>query len=116
MAFKDFISRVVERKREKKEELKRIERTQRFQEQLEERKLSANERELIGIRNKDREKMIRSELQEFRRQESDEMWRGKSGNPLFVENIVHDNKGLFDSGNLFPNDTSVLRGKKLFFK
>jgi len=96
-----ILKNILEKMKARKEMAKQYQNEQRIQEVYQERKLSANERELMNLMEKDRQEVIKREL-ERRRKEMQHRWMsGKDGNPAYLPNVVHDDKNLFRHTHLF---------------
>ena len=99
---------LIRKARGKKEEKQDYERHRHIEENYSEKKMNSNERELLEWREKERQIMIKRELEDFRKRENEEVWSGKKGNPLYAKNVVAGQKNLFDgSNNLFSKKTEV---------
>jgi hypothetical protein len=103
--------------KENKEEKEGFERQQRIVENFEAKKMSADERELRRFQKEEREKMIKQTLQGFRKKKQDEIWRGKTSNPIHAPNVTVGDKELFNSGsNLFLKKSDLFDRDDLFFR
>lgn len=81
--------------RNQREERQSIEKQQRAIELMEEKKLSANERELQRFQKQDYDAKVKTALENYRKRENDEVWSGRSTNPLYAQNVVAGQKELF---------------------
>lgn len=111
-----IIQDILKKFKEKKEERKSYERGRRIEEGYEEKKLSANERELLKFKNIEREKKIKKVLDNYRKKEKDEIWRGKKSNPIYAPNIIKDNKNLFKGKSLFMGKGNLFKNKNMFMR
>ena len=96
-----IIQNLIKSWKEKKEEKKRMENLQKWQEQIDTKKLNANERELMRFKEEQRQERIKAELGKFRKARMNKIWRGKTFNPVYAPNIIKDDKNLFKNNNLF---------------
>ena len=107
--IQDWVSKL----KEKKAQVKDFETQRHIEERYEERKLSANERELLRWREKKRQAAIKKALDRVRKVEQHELWRGKTGNPLYNKNIIKDDKKQLKSKNQFLHKDSVLKTRNI---
>lgn len=124
MGFREILSALTERNREKKAMFKQAEAEMRIQEMLEQRKLSANERELNRFQKEDREVQIKEELELHRQERKEEIEFGH--NPLNTPNITnHSDFEILKEKNLFMghkknmfmgHEANVLRNNKNLLK
>ena len=111
-----------ERNKGRKELISQMDERMRAEEILEQRKKSANERELEMFVKEDREESIKSQLQKMRKIRDDDIKFGH--NPLNAPNITNHvdfeilkQKNLFKGkSNMFSNHTSVLKGNPKLLK
>jgi len=119
MSFKEILQNIGKKSKERKEKFKEIDEEIRMHEIIEDRKKSSNERELENFMKKYREQQIKKKLEEFRKREKHEINFG--ANPLYVKNIVKDNKNLLKAnlfkgkGNMFTNQKNIIKGNKKLF-
>jgi len=93
----------------KHERFKDMQREDRMERILEERKKNANERELERFIEEDRQKRIKIALDEYRKKRKDEFFHGE--NMLKQKNIFKGHKSILHQ------DFDILKGgKKLFMK
>lgn len=111
-----LIQDAIRKWRNKKAEKEDYEREQRIMEGYEQRKLSADERELIRWEEQERQKRIKAALKSFRERENEEVWSGKKGNPVFTPNVIAGQKELFKGDeNLFMKKSNFFDQPDLFF-
>jgi hypothetical protein len=122
MGFSDIIEKIRERKRERKEMFKQMENQVRMQELIEERKKSANERELERFLKEQREENIKEQLTDFRKQRQFDI--AHNHNPLDVKNITNHTEwnvlkernqfsgksNMFNQGGILKNNNKLLKG------
>ena len=96
MGIKEILAKLTE----KKDLRDRYAMERRIAERYEEKKLSANERELIEYRRQEREKKIKQIVDNIRRKKGDEFYRGKISNLGKVPYVVYDKKDLFKGTSL----------------
>ena len=86
MGFKDILNKIKERKEIDKDMFKQAEAKLRIQKILEERQMSANERELIRFEKEEREEQIKENLDYYRKKR--QMDIDHNHNPLDTENVI----------------------------
>lgn len=109
-----LIQNLIRRMREKKEREKDFESDQHIAERYAEKKLSANERELIAFREQARQRRIKAELSLYRKRMRDDIWQGKKGNPAYAPNVVAGHKNLFNGKMDLLNDRGFLKQPNMF--
>ena len=97
------IKEILHKLREKKELRERYSMERRIAERYEEKKISANERELIRFKEAERQARIKKALEYYRKKENQEIFTGRSSNPAFIPYVVKDNKELYSHGSLFKS-------------
>jgi len=81
---------------------------------VEERMKSSDERELEGFYKREREKQIKRNLEEFRKQQQEETWHPKE-TVLDSPNIFKGGKSIMDQDHsVLDNGRNILHDKKLF--
>ena len=96
-----LIQNFIKGMKEKKEKLNDISTDEKIHEKLEQRKLSANERELNGHLEERRQEAIKRALIKIRKQKSNEFWH----------------KDVISQKDLFTNKKNIFKNqKKLFSK
>ena len=117
MGLKEIIAKLRARSQQRKEVKLNLENQYHAQESIETKRLSANERELNKYLEENRQKAIKRQLDYHRKVREHEMTYGH--NPVYIKNIVHDDKNLFRHKKLFSNPNTIIKNKqnnKLFFK
>jgi len=122
MGFKEIVKNFGSKNKEKREILKRMLEQDRMENTVEERKKSANQRELESYHKENYESKIKEELEYMRKKRRDDITFNH--NPIDVKNItsgtqweVLKEKNQFKSrGNMFANQPSTLRGDKNLLK
>lgn len=99
MGFKEILKNLTGSNKENKEMFKQAQTEQRIGEVLEERKKSANERELERYLKEEREEAIKEELQIHRKIRDDEIKFGH--NPLNTKNIMKAQWEVMKEKNMF---------------
>ena len=115
MGFKEFIENLGKGNKERKEMFREAEEQMRIQEMLENRKKSANERELERFMKEEREEQIKEQLEFYRRKRRDEI--NFAHNPLDAPNItsktewnVMKERNQFKGNqNMFSNQQNVIK-------
>ena len=109
-----LIQDYLRRMRERKARREGFEGEQHMTENFSQKKLSANERELMRYREEERQKRIKQELDYRRKQENDKMWSGHLHNPVDAQNVVAHQKNLFMGGNMFSQVPDVVTQPNIF--
>lgn len=112
MVFKEFLQKLNERKVQRKDKFREMSEDDKLVTLIEERKKSANQRELERYMNEDNEKMIKKQLEYARKKRSNEI---NSINCLNTPNITNhsdfsilkDKKLFVNRGNMFSNQRRV---------
>lgn len=111
--LKEFLAKYKERKNAETELDKQV----RMEQRVADRQLSNNERELIRFRKEARERLIKKQVEAYRKMENRELWNGKMNNPLNAPNIMRDNGNIFtNQKKLFTGGQNILRQKNIFTK
>lgn len=109
MGIKDFLDRL----RRKKDKYKEFEEDMNIQEKYYEKKKSANERELERYQNEAREKVIKAELDKWRKNHKHEVEFGHQ--ILAVPNVYKNEKQIIlKQQNLFSHRKNIHKHKRLF--
>jgi len=104
-----LLQNAIRKWKAKKEEKSDYERKQRVIEHFSEKKMSANERELIRFKKEEREEQIKVDLNNYRKKKQDEIWRGKKGNPIHTPNVTIGGKDMFkNEQNLFLKKSDLV--------
>lgn len=134
MGFKEVLSNLGKKQKERKELLKRMMEQDRLQNMVEERKKSANQRELERYMGEEKEKQIKEALEIMRKKRQNDI--NFNHNPLDTPNITNqvswevlkeknqfnNKKNMFSnqpfihksSNSLLKNNNKLLHGGKLF--
>ena len=112
MTIKDMIDSIREKSREKKEVLRQMEIEDRARHLLEEKKMSANERELNRFMKENREEQIKTRLEEMRRARKDDI--ELNHNPLDTPNVTKTGRELLKDKNLFAGKGNIFSANSLF--
>jgi len=108
MAISDILNKFLQRKKQFKE----MQAQQRMQELIEERKLSANERELNRYMNEEREEAIKRKLQQIHKFKNDEIWHGKT--MLATPNMFRGGGSIMNQPSMLRERTNILNQGRLF--
>lgn len=101
-----IIQDILAKVRAKKEKYAEAEDDIRMQKRLQEKQLNANERELNRYMEEDRQRMIKSMLEKYRKRKKDEFWHG---------NRLLDKKNIFQNHpSIMRNNTNLYRGRSLY--
>lgn len=101
MSVMDMVRKFQEKKHEKSAKFKTMQEDDRLNTMLEERKLSANERELLKIMKQKREDNIKVQLDKIHHSQNQDMWKSKHG--------------VLDKGiPITRNDRPILKEKNIF--
>jgi hypothetical protein len=122
MGFRDIISKLGEKRRERSEKFKEIEEDYRLQKMLEERQKSSNERELERFQKEEREENIKEALEFYRKQKDNDIRFGH--NPLDTPNVTNHTdwevlkeKNQFAAkGNMFVGQGNIHRSNPNLLK
>lgn len=115
MGFKEIIQRAKERKQEKKEMFKQMQNQDRMQELLEERKKSANLRELERYMKEEQEGEIKTQLEYMRKKRDQDIKFGH--NPLDTPNITKDAKWkVLKEKNMFKGKSNMFVNQPFIHK
>ena len=111
------LQNLIKKMRRQKEAKEGYEGEQRIIERYEEKKKSANERELDGYLNEIRETRIKQRIDGFRKQKQKELWSGKKGNPAYVKNVIAGQKAIFKNHKkIFLGKDAITNQKNIFVK
>ena len=114
MGIKDMMAGIRERKQEKKEEFRRMNDQVRMEEIINERKMSANERELNQYMKEDREAEIKIRLNQVRKVRDNDMKFGH--NPLNAPNTIKNpDWEVLKEKNIFTNQKNMFMNQKNLF-
>jgi len=112
-----IIQNIIRKLKEQKEEKKHMEDTQNWQEQIEAKKMSNNERLLRRFLEEERQKRIKNTVEKFQKRENDEVWSGKKWNPVYADNMFKNKKNIFKrEEKTFMGKAELLNGSNLFFR
>ena len=102
MGITDLIDRVREKGRDRKELLRKMDEQMRVEKILEDRKKSANERELERFMKEDREESIKFELQRARKEREEDI--KFNHNTLNIPNITKSKWEVMKEKNMFAGN------------
>jgi hypothetical protein len=105
MGLKDMIENRREKKKERKELMRKMDEQMRVEELLQERKKSSNERELDRFFKEDREEQIKLQLNEMRKKRDADIKFGH--NPLNTKNIMKAEWEVLREPNLFTGKSNI---------
>lgn len=115
MGVAEILDKIKERKREKKELIRRMDEQLRAEELLSERRKSANERELDKFMKEDREEFIKKQLEKARKLRDEDIRFGH--NPLDVKNITnHTDWQVLREKNMFGKKSNMFSGQEFIHK
>ena len=114
MCLREIIENVVEKKKQKKELFKSMQEQDRMQELIEERKMSANERELRRFMKESREENIKFQLGKMRKQREKEINFGH--NPLDTPNIMKAEWQIMKEKNMFKGNSNMFSNGEFIHK
>ena len=105
----DIVRKWKEKNTEKSERFKEMQEQDRLETMLQERKKSANQRELEAHYKKLQEDDIKAQLDRIRKQRTKESWKSK---PLFngKTTILHTDKSALSNGNTMFSKSNMFRG------
>jgi hypothetical protein len=105
MGIKEALAQIVEKRREKKLQLKQMEEQVRMEKLVEEKQKSSNERELERFLKEKRENAIKKQLDAFRKERQKQMWR---------DNKILSGKMPSGKPTMLKNDRPILKEKNIF--
>jgi hypothetical protein len=115
MGFKEIISKIGEKQRERKALLRQVDDEFRVQKMVEDRQKSANERELERFMKEEREDMIKQHLEIMRKKRDKEIKFGH--NPLDTPNITnHVDWEVLKERNMFMNNGNIFMNQEFIHK
>jgi hypothetical protein len=121
MGLKEIIENMRERKKDKKELIRKMDEQLKVEELLQERRKSSNERELERFWKEDKEERIKLQLEEMRKKRDKDI--KFNHNPLNAKNImksqweVMKEKNMFSKkSNMFSNSESILKNNPKLLK
>jgi len=113
MGLREWYDRVVR----KKDNFQQAQEMQQIERKLQERRLSADERELNKFLEEDRQRQVKEMLNQFRKRKQEEVWHGDTA--LDAPNIIANQKNLFkrkNEGNLFGWKSDNIGQGGMFFR
>ena len=111
MGLRDWYNKFVR----KRDEFSAVEEQDRIQSRIQEKKLSADERELNKFLEKERQRQVKEMLESYRKQEQEEIWHGKTA--LDTPNVITNQKNLFGGQkNMFGWKSNNLKSGGMFWK
>lgn len=119
MGIIDLVRKISEKKHEKSKKFKEMQEDDRLNTMLEERKLSANERELLKIMKQKREDNIKVQLDKIHKQQNTDMWKSKHGVLDKGISITKNDRPILQEKNIFldnKNKIPFVKGEQMFFK
>jgi len=114
MGIKDLLSKLSGKGNENREMISQMANQIRMERIANERNLSPNERELLRLRNEDREEMIKEQL-EFARKKRD-FDISHNHNPLDVKNVTKTEWEILKEKNIFSKKSTMLDGENTVMK
>ena len=115
MGFKEVLQRMKEKRQMRNAMLKQAQEQDRVERLIEERKKSANERELERFQNTQREEQIKEQLEDLRKREKEDINFGH--NPLNTPNVIReDGFSVLKQKNIFTHRSNLFGNDNLFFK
>ena len=114
MGFKDILEKIRERKDAKKQAFRQMQEQDQMQTMLEERKLSANHRELNRFMKEENEERIKEALNIARKKRSDDI--NFHHNPLDTKNIMKAEWEVLKEKNQFAGRRTIFEGQHFIHK
>lgn len=120
MGIMNFVKKFAENKKAKGEKFKTMQENDRLETMLEERKKSANQRELEDHFKKEDEKRIKEALNKVRKQQNKTNWKGdsilKGGTSMLHQDksVMNDGNSILKQKNIFKGGNSILNQKNIF--
>lgn len=110
MGIKELIQKFLV----KRNRMKEVENEENIMEKINMKKLSANERELIKFKNREKEENIKNELESYRKIEHDKVWHGRTA--LDNENMFNKkSSSIINCPNLFSNPHRQINERSNFW-
>ena len=110
-----ILQNTIEKIRAGKQERKHMEDVNRWEEQVEQKKLSANERELMQYAEEDRQERMKIALDKIRKTKQREHWSGRKNNALDTPNIIKNSENIFaHKESMFGHKDNLLHQKNMF--
>lgn len=113
MGLREWYDKVVR----KKENFQAAEEQQQIEHKLQQRRLTANERELNKFLEDDRQRRVKEMLEAYRARKQEEVWHGTTA--LDAPNVISTQKNIFkhkDEGNMFGWKSNNIKGSNLYFR
>lgn len=115
MAFKEFIQGLGKKGKERKEMLRQMDEQVRMQRIIQERQLSANERELNRYLDEERESQIKQALEYQRKKRQHDL--SYNHNPLSIPNITnHTDWEVLKEHNMFKGNNNMFTNQNFIHK
>lgn len=117
MGFKEVLSKIGEKNRERKQRFRQMEENLRMQKMLEDRQMSSNERELMRFQKEEREENIKEALEYMRKKREQDI--RFNHNPLDTPNITNKTDWeVMNEKNMFKGDNNrcIFAGESFIHK
>lgn len=114
MVFKELLSKLGEKRREKKELLRQLDERMQVEKTLEERKKSANQRELEGYMKEDYEEEVKNKLEYYRKKRDADI--KFNHNPLNAKNIMKAEWEVMKEKNQFAGKSNMFANQSFIHK
>ncbi|GBE19368.1 MAG TPA: hypothetical protein ENG87_00515 [Candidatus Pacearchaeota archaeon] len=114
MTFKEIIQKIGEKNRARKELLRQADEQDRIHSTIEERKKSANERELERFMKENREEQIKGQLDVERKKRRDDI--SFNHNPLHTKNIMKAEWEVLREKNMFAGNSNMFSNQEFIHK
>ena len=114
MGFKDIIQKMGAKNKEKKEHFKQLQEQDQLSTMVEERKKSANQRELERYIKENKEKEIKEYLEVARRKRYEDI--AFQHNPLNTKNIMKSQWSVLKEKNQFANKENIFQNQEFIHK
>ena len=116
MANLEFLRKIMNRRRELREERDSFSRQRNIEKQFSDKQMSSEERELLAFREADRVKKIKAEVKKIRAQKDRRFWSSADHNPVHAPNVTTGDKKLFSGrGSMFSQVPDVVNNDKNLF-
>ena len=114
MTIMDIIRKFGKKKEVMKGRMAEVAIERKIQKTLDDREMSANERELIRHNNEVREVNIKAQLERIRMQKTKEQWCGN--NFAGRATILQEDNPILKQKNIFKGNKNIFKEKGMFFK
>jgi len=113
--LKNLVSGIGEDKKILKAKFKDAEQDLKIQKMLEERSMSANERDLRDRLEKKRQARIKIELDQLRQEDTKELWKSSQNILKSQKNILQNGRSILKEKNIFKDTPHIFENNRSMF-